>query len=54
MKILTTHWPKPIPPDKYDWTAWVDGKEEWFVGYGATKDEAIQDLLANIAPLDTK
>lgn len=48
MKILTTHWPKPIPSNKYDWTAWVDGKEEWYVGYGSTEQEALDDLNNNI------
>lgn len=42
--IRTDYWPKPIPTDRADWTAWVDGQEEWGSGYGATQEEAIADL----------
>lgn len=49
LKIITEHWPKPIPTRKYDYEAWVDGKEETGpVGYGLTEDAAVEDLLEQI------
>jgi len=38
----------PIPTTRFDWSAWIDGREEWKAGHGATKDEAIRDLLLQI------
>jgi hypothetical protein len=58
MKITTDYWPKPIPQRDFDWSAidedtydadW-EGEERGFVskspiGYGATEEEAIADLI---------
>lgn len=57
MKIQTDYWAKPIPIRRFDWCAtWEnyeggDGYDErpGPVGYGATEQEAIDDLL-EIAP----
>lgn len=53
VKILTTHWLKPIPSNKFDWSALdsdtYDGAEDSsnrnHIGYGATEAEAIADLM---------
>jgi hypothetical protein len=34
----------PIPIRCFDWSAWIDGREEWLVGRGETEAEAISDL----------
>jgi hypothetical protein len=57
-RIRTSHDPKPIPSRQFDWTAtsanydaslegdsWVANEP---VGYGATKEEAIADLQAQL------
>jgi hypothetical protein len=57
MKIRTDYWPKPIPPRQFDWTAIDDDTYDGApdsctrsqVGYGATEQEAIDDLLQQIA-----
>ncbi len=57
MKIETDYWKKPGPTDKFDWSATYDNYEGGDgydepagpVGYGATEQEAICDLLA-VAP----
>ena len=45
-EIQVDHWPKPIPVRKFDFRAardnWEPGDPQ---GYGATEEEAIQDLL---------
>lgn len=45
-KIITSHDYPPIPDRRFDWRAYRDGCEEYGqYGYGATKQDAIQDLL---------
>jgi hypothetical protein len=52
MKIRTDYDPKPIPTTKFDWSAvddaTYDGDPRQPVGYGATEEEAIADLLLQI------
>lgn len=52
MNIKTELWYKPIPTNKYDWSAYDDdtygGDPGEPVGYGATEQEAIADLLTQI------
>ena len=57
MKIRTDYWPKPIPPRQFDWSAVVDDDSydgapdsgnRHQVGYGATEQAAVDDLLAII------
>jgi hypothetical protein len=43
--VKTDYWRKPIPTDKFDWSAWVDGQEEWGSGFGPTEQDAVADLL---------
>lgn len=44
--IVTTHVYPPIPCRKFDWCAYPDGEEEnGDYGWGATEDEAIDDLV---------
>ena len=46
MKIITSYWAKPIPLRQFDWSAVDDNYEPGCpIGYGATEDEAIADLL---------
>jgi hypothetical protein len=48
-KIITDYWRKPIPTDKFDWSAVEDGYEPPMpVGHGATEAEAIADLKRQI------
>ena len=44
--IRTEYEPKPIPFRCFDWMAWYEGYEDegMAVGYGATEQEAIEDL----------
>jgi hypothetical protein len=44
MKIITNHWPKPIPDRRFDWSAMEDGGNENMCGWGRTEAEAIEDL----------
>ena len=47
-KIITDYNPPPIPTDKFNYTAYREGDdndEDFLMGYGATKAEAIADLL---------
>jgi hypothetical protein len=45
-KIRTDFWMKPIPPRQFDWCATFDDYEGGGpIGYGATEQEAIADLL---------
>jgi hypothetical protein len=48
-KIITHNIFPPIPTRSFDWTAYYDGFEEagGLVGYGRTKQEAIDDLVEN-------
>lgn len=43
--IITENIFPPIPMRQFDWVAYFDGEEEGSTGYGATKQEAIDDLL---------
>jgi len=45
MKIITQNICPPIPMRCYDWVAWYDGMEDWITGSGATKEEAVRDLV---------
>lgn len=45
-RIITTHHPPPIPLRSMDWSAARDGYEPGDpIGYGATEEEAIEDLM---------
>lgn len=49
-KIVTDVWAKPIPTNKFDWSASFDNDEpsdegQMKQGFGATEQEAIDDLL---------
>jgi hypothetical protein len=45
-KIITSRINPPIPTSKYDWEAVFDDYEEGdFIGWGATEQDAIDDLL---------
>lgn len=49
-KIVTDYWRKPGPTNKFDWSAHFDNDEpnddgQMSVGYGATEQDAIDDLL---------
>lgn len=63
MKIVTNYWRKPIPTNRFDWSAIdadtydVDCDEDGFFsnhprGYGRTEAEAIADLKQQIADRD--
>ena len=47
MDIRTEYNPKPIPWRNFDWEAYDHDNmsEESFVGFGATKEEAIAELV---------
>ena len=58
MRIETSYWRKPIPTDKYDWSAidsdTYDGapdasRQARAQGHGATEQEAIEDLQEQLA-----
>ena len=50
LKIKPDYWPKPIPLRQFDWSAVTDNYEPGDpVGYGATQNEAIADLLELLA-----
>lgn len=53
-KIIATYWPKPGPSRKLDWLARYedydgadDSSNRSHFGYGATRQEAIDDLVEN-------
>jgi hypothetical protein len=56
MRIVTNHDPKPIPFRNCDWIAVDDetygGEPSDPIGYGATEEEAIADLLEQLAERD--
>ena len=54
MKIQTSFWLKPIPDRNHDWMAVDDDTYEpgCPCGSGATEQEAIDDLLTQIAERD--
>jgi hypothetical protein len=57
MKIRTDYWPKPIPTHRFDWIAIDDDTYDGApdsgnrnqIGYGATEEEAIADLLEQLS-----
>jgi hypothetical protein len=57
MKIRTDYWPKPIPTNRFDWSAVDDDTYDGApdsgnrnqIGYGATEEEAIADLLEQLS-----
>ncbi len=51
MKIVTDYWAKPIPQRQFDWVAHYDD-EEGPHAYGATEQEAIDNLLSDHPPQD--
>jgi hypothetical protein len=60
MDIKTEYDPKPIPYRDFDWTAYdaetYDGAEDSrsnVIGFGATKEEAVNDLMEKIGELAT-
>lgn len=49
MTIRTDYWRKPIPTDRYDWSAVTDDYEPGCpVGWGSTEADAIADLKAQL------
>lgn len=52
MKIKTHHDPKPVPSRNFDWSAvddsTYDGSEGSLIGYGATEQEAREDLVRQV------
>lgn len=50
-KIVTAYDPPPIPTNKFDWQAIDDNSYEpgCPIGFGATEEEAIEDLLKQLA-----
>lgn len=51
-KIRTDYWAKPMPVRQFDWSAVFDSYDDGDpVGYGATEQEAINDLLENHPPI---
>ena len=48
MAIRTACIAPAIGSRDFDYTAWVDGEEEWRQGYGATAAAAIADLMEQI------
>jgi hypothetical protein len=50
MNIKTSFVYPPIPTRDFDWEAYIDGYEPGdALGYGATEEEAIADLLEKVA-----
>lgn len=45
LKIITVYDPPPIPDRSCDWTAYVDGREEYQWSRGRTEAEALADLM---------
>jgi hypothetical protein len=48
-KIITDYVCPPIPTSRYDWCAWFEDDEpdshgNMLVGWGATEEDAIEDL----------
>jgi len=49
MTIKTRHDPMDFPTREFDWSAYVDGEEEWYgVTNGATETEAINRMIERI------
>lgn len=55
MNIVTTHVFPPIPTRCFDWQAWdgdtydPDPDAQSLIGWGATKEAAIADLMTQVA-----
>lgn len=52
MRIKTDYWCKPVPSREFDWSAIDDDTYDGpgcAIGYGATEQEAINDLVDRIA-----
>lgn len=48
-KIITGRWPKPIPIRGFDWSAITEDYDDTHpIGFGATEQDAIADLLEQI------
>jgi hypothetical protein len=48
-KIITEHWPKPIPIRGFDWTAITEDYDDTHpIGHGKTEADAIADLLEQL------
>lgn len=43
--LRTAYWAAPIPTRECDWSASIDGREEYATGWGATREAAIENLL---------
>jgi hypothetical protein len=55
MKIRFAYDPKPIPPRQFDWSAIDEDYEPGSpIGYGLTKQEALDDLLEQIKGPDAE
>ena len=53
LKIRPNYWPKPIPLRQFDWEAVTDNYEPGApVGYGRTRQEALDDLLEQLEESD--
>lgn len=48
LKIITVYDPPPIPDSSFNWTAYVDGREEYQWARGATETAAIADLMEQL------
>ena len=55
MKIHTYYWRKPIPTDRFDWSAVLDdydgapdSSNRGQICYGPTEADAIEDLLEHL------
>jgi hypothetical protein len=47
--ITTERINPPVPSNKYDWRASVDGEEDAPIGFGTTETEALRDLCEQLA-----
>lgn len=56
MKIVTDYAPPPIPMRQFDWRAIDDDTHDLGrpIGWGATEQEAIDDLMAQLEELDAE
>jgi hypothetical protein len=52
LQIMTAFEHPPIPVRDFDWSAWIDGREEWLTGRGRTEAAAIADLREQIEEAD--
>lgn len=47
-KIVTVFDGPPIPERRFDWVAWIDGREDGHIGHGATEEASVRDLVGLI------